>query len=84
MAKSRAISAMQYLDGKEVSEAEYSAEMDLRSMIEAEKIKNDPKRLKACMARKKKLAMALANIMGSGKGNTHKKPKAAGSSHMAY
>ena len=70
---------MNYLDGKEVSDAEYAAEMDLRTMIESEKIKNDPKRLKACMARKKKLMKALGDIMGS----SHKKPakKKAGSSH---
>lgn len=80
---------MQYLDGKEVSDAEYYAEMDLRSMIETEKIKNDPKRLKACMARKKKLAMALESIMGKGmgySGGSHKKKKkmSYGSSHAAY
>lgn len=84
MAKGTAIAMMQYLDGKEVSDAEYNAEMDLRSMIEAEKIKNDPKRLKACMARKKKLTMALENIMGSGKKMNYPKKKKAASSHMAY
>ncbi len=77
---------MQYMDGKEVSDAEYKAEMDLRTMIEAEKIKMDPKRLKACMARKKKLHMAIESIMGSGKkmDYSHKPKKSMGSSHAAY
>lgn len=76
---------MQYMDGKEVSDAEYKAEMDLRTMIEAEKIKQDPKRMKACMARKKKLYKALMSIMGkdSYMKGSHKK-KSTGSSHMAY
>ena len=56
---------MMYLDGKEVSDAEYYAETDLKTMIEAEKIKNDPKRLKACMIRKKKLAKALDSACSS-------------------
>ena len=38
---------------------EYRAERDLNSLIDAEKIKADPARLKAVMARKKKLTMAL-------------------------
>ncbi len=77
---------MMYLDGRDVSEAEYKAEMDLKTMIEAEKIKKDPKRLKACMARKKKLYMALESIMGSDKkmNYSHKPKKSMGSSHAAY
>lgn len=82
MAKGKSIAMMQYLDGKEVTEAEYNAEMDLRSMIETEKIKNDPKRLKACMARKKKLEKALDSIMDSHKGKTPKKKKSGNSSHV--
>lgn len=41
------------------SEADYQAESDLNTLIEAEKIKKDSKRLKAVMARKKQLMMAL-------------------------
>ena len=38
---------------------EYYAESDLNTLIEAEKIKKDKKRLKAVMARKKHLEYAL-------------------------
>jgi len=72
-------SMMEYLDGKQVTEAEYKAEMDLRTMIESEKIKMDPKRLKACMARKKKLYKALTSIMGSS--HMDKKKMSGNSSH---
>ncbi len=41
------------------TEAEWQAESDLNTLIEAEKIKKDKKRLKAVMARKKVLAAAL-------------------------
>lgn len=41
------------------SDAEWEAESDLNTLIDAEKIKNDPKRLKRVMARKKKLEEAL-------------------------
>lgn len=41
------------------SPAEYQAEMDLNTLIDAEKIKKDSKRLKAVMARKKMLMYAL-------------------------
>ena len=78
-------SSMQWLDGKEVTEAEYKAEMDLRTMIEAEKIKKDQKRLKACMARKKKLMKTLDSLMGKDMNYSHNKPKKKmGSSHASY
>lgn len=41
------------------SNADYQAESDLNTLIEAEKIKKDSKRLKLVMARKKQLMMAL-------------------------
>ncbi len=44
------------------SEAEWQAESDLNTLIEAEKIKKDPKRLKRVMARKKTLAKALDDV----------------------
>jgi len=44
------------------SEAEWQAEGDLNTLIEAEKIKKSPKRLKAAMARKKVLDKALKGI----------------------
>lgn len=73
---------MQWLDGKEISESEYRAEMDLRTMIESEKIKQDPKRLKACMVRKRKLAKALASLMGSH--NYRGRKKMTHNSHQTY
>ena len=41
------------------TDAEYQAEYDLNTLIDAEKIKKDSKRLKAVMARKKHLEYAL-------------------------
>ena len=41
------------------SDADYQAESDLNTLIEAEKIKKDSKRLKLVMARKKMLMEAL-------------------------
>lgn len=52
-------------------ERSWRAEHDLHTLIEAEKIKNDPKRFKAAMARKKALAKELASI-GDGKGKKGK------------
>lgn len=40
-------------------EQEWRAESDLNTLIEAEKIKKDPKRLKMVMERKKSLLKAL-------------------------
>ena len=54
---------------------EYRAERDLNTLIDAEKIKKDPVRLKAVMARKKTLVMALDGMNYS---TSHKK-KAKGS-----
>ena len=42
------------------SDADYQAESDLNTLIEAEKIKKDSKRLTLVMARKKMLMEALA------------------------
>ena len=44
------------------SDADYQAESDLNTLIEGEKIKKDSKRLKAVMARKKQLLMALEGM----------------------
>jgi len=41
------------------SDKDWEAEQDLRTLIDAEKIKTDPKRLKAAMSMKKKLVKAL-------------------------
>lgn len=43
-------------------EREWRAEDDLRTLIAAEKIKADPARLKAAMAKKRELSKALANM----------------------
>lgn len=53
MAKGKAVAA---------EHEDWEAENDLRSLIEAEKIKADPKRLKAAMAKKKELAKALEKV----------------------
>ena len=47
------------------SDADWQAESDLNTLIEAEKIEKDSKRLKLVMARKKKLAEALDDVGGS-------------------
>ncbi len=44
------------------TDAEWQAESDLNTLIDAEKIKGDKKRMKACMARKKLLAAALEDV----------------------
>ena len=44
------------------TDKEWEAEHDLNVLIDAEKIKKDPKRLKAVMARRKVLATALGNM----------------------
>ncbi len=44
------------------SDKEYQAEDDLRTMIAAEKIKQDPKRLAACMKKKRTMKKALEAI----------------------
>ncbi len=44
------------------SDAEWQAESDLTTLIDAEKIKKDKKRLKAVMAMKKKLEAALKKV----------------------
>jgi len=43
-------------------EKDWRAEDDLRTLIEAEKIKQDPKRLKPAMAKKKALSQALKGL----------------------
>lgn len=47
---------------------EYYPESDLSTLVEAEKIKSDPKRLKAAMAVKKERMAALEKV-GSNKGS---------------
>ena len=47
---------------EDAQEKKWMAESDLRSLIEAEKIKADPKRLKAAMAAKREQMDALKNI----------------------
>lgn len=42
------------------SENDWRAEDDLRTLIAAEKIKHDPKRMKACMAKKREMSKHLA------------------------
>lgn len=41
------------------SDKDWEAESDLRTLIDAEKIKLDPKRLAAAMRKKKKMVKAL-------------------------
>ncbi len=43
-------------------EQDWQAENDLRTLIEAEKIKGDPKRLKAAMAKKREMSKDLKNV----------------------
>lgn len=49
---------------KAKSEKEWEAQHDLETLIRAEKIKQDPKRLKAAMAMKRKLKKALDGMEG--------------------
>ncbi len=44
------------------TEDDWQAESDLNTLIEAEKIKKDPKRLKRAMKRKKMLEKALEDV----------------------
>lgn len=44
------------------SEKEWDAQNDLETLIRAEKIKADPKRLKAAMAQKRKLKKAIDKV----------------------
>ena len=44
------------------SEKDWEAESDLRTLVDAEKIKADPKRVKAAMAKRKEQMDALQNI----------------------
>lgn len=46
----------------EKQEQEWQAENDLRTLIDAEKIKRDPKRLKAAMAKRKEMKKDLDAI----------------------
>lgn len=48
--------------GDSKSEKEWQAESDLRTLIEAEKIKKDQKRLKAAMQQKRKMKKALESV----------------------
>lgn len=61
MAKSNTITSMA------AQEAEWRAESDLRTLMEAEKIEKDPKRLKAAQALAKKQLLALAGVASEGK-----------------
>lgn len=44
------------------NEAEWRAEADLHTLIEAEKIKRDGKRLKAAMAKKREMEKTLKRV----------------------
>ncbi len=46
---------------------EYQADCDLRCLIEAEKVKRDPKRMKAAMALKAKKMKELKSLGSGGK-----------------
>ena len=46
------------------SEKDWKAEADLHTLIEAEKIKRDPSRLKAAMAKKREMQKTLAKVEG--------------------
>lgn len=52
------------IGGDAKSEKEWEAEHDLETLIRAEKIKADPKRVKAAMAIKRKLKKALDKVEG--------------------
>lgn len=54
-----AVTASSKMDAQE---AEWQAESDLRTLIDAEKIKGDPKRLRAAMKKKRELSKALAGM----------------------
>jgi hypothetical protein len=41
---------------------DYRAHADLHTLIEAEKIKRDPKRLKACMCKKREMHKDLSRV----------------------
>lgn len=43
-------------------ERDWQAESDLRTLIEAEKVKSDPKRLKAAMKKKREMKKDLDNV----------------------
>lgn len=47
-------------------EKDFQAEQDLRTLIEAEKVKGSPARLKAAMAKKREMQKALSNVDGQG------------------
>jgi hypothetical protein len=49
-------------------EKQYQAEGDLHALIEAEKIKKDPARMKAAMAARKEKMTAMAALDNSKKG----------------
>lgn len=48
-------------------ELDWQAQSDLQTLIEAEKIKRDPARLKAVMAKKREVEKALASVGKKGK-----------------
>jgi len=52
---------------RSAEEAEWKAECDLRSLMEAEKIEKDPKRMKAAQAMAKKKMLEVAAIASEGK-----------------
>ncbi len=56
------------------SDQDWQAESDLNTLIEAEKVKKDPKRLQRVMVRKRALLKALADVPASKKKKTKKKP----------
>lgn len=55
------------LVGRANEDAEWQAECDLRSLMEAEKIEKDPKRMKAAQELAKKKMLEVAAIASEGK-----------------
>jgi len=52
------------------TESEYEAESDMRTLIEAEKIKKDKKRLSRAMKKAKEQRDAMQSVMNKGKKET--------------
>lgn len=52
----------------DATEKEWEAEHDLRTLIAAERIKADPKRMKMIKAKRDEMLKALANVGDTGNG----------------
>lgn len=55
---------MAKIQSMRAEEAEWRAESDMRTLMEAEQIRKDPKRLKAAQDCAKKKLEAVASVMG--------------------